>query len=186
MAIQFHCERCQSVLEALDDQRGKHCRCPGCGHTMQIPELLTDDLLESSDAPAEDQFSSSETNPYAEPLQPTQPQLPPPQSTENLLRPHRGESVLAFGLISLCFGLVGCACCFLFFPINIGFGIAAIVMSKTDLKLMDDQQMDPRGRGITQAGQICGLIGIVLSCLAVAQFVLTIALQVGAAGFGMR
>lgn len=66
---------------------------------------------------------------------------------------HRGELILVFGILSwfVC-------------PI---FGIVAWVMGNQDLAAMAAGQMDPSGRGLTQAGRIIsmihlGLIGVAL------------------------
>jgi len=64
------------------------------------------------------------------------------------MKPHRGTLILVFGILSL----VVCA------PL----GIAAWIMGSGDLKEMDAGTMDPSGRGNTQAGKICGIIGTIL------------------------
>lgn len=90
-------------------------------------------------------------------------------STE-LLRPHRGGMILAFGILSL----VVCGV----------LGPFAWVMGKADLAEMDGGRMDPDGRAITQAGYICGIIGTVLLCLGLVFFIiylLVMALVFGAA-----
>lgn len=61
------------------------------------------------------------------------------------MRPHRGVLILVFGILSLV------VCQF--------FGIAAWVMGNTDLEEMAWGRMDPRGRDLTNAGRICGMIG---------------------------
>lgn len=63
--------------------------------------------------------------------------------------PHRGGAVLALGIV----GLVVCFIC----------GIIAWVMGSSDLKAMAAGQMDPTGKGITQAGKICGMISVILA-----------------------
>jgi hypothetical protein len=64
------------------------------------------------------------------------------------MEPHRGTMILVLGLLSLLVcGLIG--------PF-------AWVMGKADLRKMDAGQMDPSGRGETQAGYICGLIATIL------------------------
>jgi hypothetical protein len=65
------------------------------------------------------------------------------------MKPHRGTLILVFGIL----GIVSC------FPL----GIAAWVMGKLDLKEMDAGTMDPSGRGNTNAGRICGMIGTLLA-----------------------
>jgi len=76
-------------------------------------------------------------------------ELPPMQQ---VLNPHRGGFVLALGIIGL-----------VFFP-GIIFSIMAWVMANRDLRQMNAGAMDPAGRGMTQAGKICGIIGTVLIC----------------------
>jgi hypothetical protein len=73
------------------------------------------------------------------------PQPSPPQP----LRPHRGGVVLALGIL----GIVVCFIC----------GIIAWVMGNNDLRDMAAGRMDPAGRGLTQAGKICGMISVILA-----------------------
>jgi hypothetical protein len=72
------------------------------------------------------------------------------------MKPHRGTLILVLGIL----GLVVCG------PL----GIAAWVMGSGDLKEMDAGKMDPAGRGTTQAGKICGIIGTILFVLALVVF----------------
>jgi hypothetical protein len=72
------------------------------------------------------------------------------------MKPHRGTLILVLGILSL----VVCG------PL----GIAAWVMGSGDLKEMDAGTMDPSGRGITQAGKICGIIGTILLIVALIVF----------------
>jgi len=67
---------------------------------------------------------------------------------QSSLRPHRGTLILVLGIL----GLVCCGIC----------GIIAWVMGKRDLQDMDAGTMDPSGQGMTQAGKICGMIGVIL------------------------
>jgi hypothetical protein len=73
------------------------------------------------------------------------------------MKPHRGTLILVLGIL----GLVVCG------PL----GIAAWIMGKGDLKEMDAGAMDPTGRGMTNAGKICGLIATILMCLAILAFI---------------
>jgi len=84
------------------------------------------------------------------------------------MKPHRGTLILIFGILSL----VICA------PL----GIAAWVMGSGDMKEMDAGTMDPSGRGTTQAGKICGMIGTILMIIGVVIFIL-LALLGGFAAF---
>ena len=64
------------------------------------------------------------------------------------LRPHRGTLILVLGILGL-------VCCFI-------CGIIAWVMGNNDLRDIDAGRIDPSGRGLTQAGKICGMIGVIL------------------------
>ena len=63
-----------------------------------------------------------------------------------ILEQHRGFMILVLGIMSI-------ICCNL-------LGIAAWVMANEDLARMDRGQMDSSGRGLTQAGKICGIIAL--------------------------
>jgi hypothetical protein len=69
------------------------------------------------------------------------------------MKPHRGTLILVLGIL----GLVICA------PLS----NAAWIMGSGDLKEMDAGTMDPSGRGNTQAGKICGIIGTILLIIGV-------------------
>jgi hypothetical protein len=73
-----------------------------------------------------------------------------------IMKPHRGTLVLVLGIL----GLVVCA------PL----AIAAWVMGSGDLKQMDAGTMDPAGRGTTNAGKICGIVGTILLILGIVIF----------------
>jgi Flp pilus assembly protein protease CpaA len=88
------------------------------------------------------------------------------------MKTHRGVLILVFGIL----GLVVCA----------PFGIAAWIMGSGDLKQMDAGQMDPGGRGMTQAGRICGIVATVLLAIGVVVGVLLFALGVLGAAASAR
>jgi len=68
--------------------------------------------------------------------------------TQQPLTPHRGTLILVLGILSI-------VCCFI-------CGIIAWVLANGDLKEMTAGKMDPSGRGLTNAGKICGIVGIVV------------------------
>lgn len=79
------------------------------------------------------------------PVSPLRVEGPPSQP----LKPHRGTVVLVLGIL----GIVVCFIC----------GIIAWVMGNGDLREMNAGIMDPSGRGMTQAGKICGMISVILT-----------------------
>ncbi len=99
-------------------------------------------------------------------------QFPPPisQSSGFGTAPHRGVLILVLGILSivLC-GLLG--------P-------AAWVMGNKDLAAIDAGRMDQTGRGMTQAGKICGIVGTVLVVLGVGIWLLIMVIGIGAAAVG--
>jgi predicted Zn finger-like uncharacterized protein len=72
--------------------------------------------------------------------------------------PHRGNLILIFGIISL----VAMAFCG---PLGLPFGVIAWVLGSRDLQKMNEGVMDPDGRGVTQAGKVCGIIGTIIDGL---------------------
>ena len=74
------------------------------------------------------------------------------------MKPHRGTLVLVLGIL----GLVVCG------PL----AIVAWVLGASDLKEMDAGTMDPTGRGTTNAGKICGIIGTILLILSIIAIVI--------------
>jgi hypothetical protein len=86
------------------------------------------------------------------------------------MKPHRGTLILILGIL----GLVVCG------PL----AIAAWVMGAGDLKEMDAGTMDPSGRGTTNAGKICGIIGTILLILGIVVFgiIFAFGLAAGLAG----
>ena len=71
-------------------------------------------------------------------------------------RPHRGGMILTFGILGIVL-----SCCI----VGLIFGIVAWVMGNGDLKSMQAGQMDSSGEGMTNAGKICGIIGVALAII---------------------
>ncbi len=67
------------------------------------------------------------------------------------MQPHRGTLILVLGILSI-----------IICPILAPF---AWMMGNKDLKAIDAGQMDPEGKGSTNGGKICGLIGTILLIL---------------------
>jgi len=86
--------------------------------------------------------------------------------------PHRGGMVLTLGIISvvsLVLDLLLACCCFpagwVTTLVGMGTGIPAWILGQRDLAKMRTGEMDPSGRGSTQGGWICGMIGTILNVL---------------------
>ncbi len=96
------------------------------------------------------------------------PAMPPlePGMQPTALRPHRGGAILALGIL----GLVVCFIC----------GIIAWVMGNTDLREMGAGRMDPSGRGLTNAGRICGIVSVILSCAGAAIWLIVVVVMAAA------
>jgi predicted Zn finger-like uncharacterized protein len=149
-------------------------------------ELTIDDLTSPPPASSIDspglvgaiELTPSMDDPPASPKPaiPPQPQRKPPRLRDDRLdvnipvirrmglrrdaEPDRGSTVLALGIISLAVIFFWCAA-----PVGAILGLAAWIMGQTDLRKMKRGQMDENGRGITQAGWICGILGTFLNCL---------------------
>ena len=102
------------------------------------------------------------------PQAPIGPQSPPQQP----LAPHRGGVILALGII-------GIVCCFI-------CGIIAWVMGNSDLREMAAGRMDRSGQGMTQAGKICGMIGVILWVITLVVQILLMVLWGGLGMFRFR
>jgi len=80
---------------------------------------------------------------------------------EQPMQPHHGAPILVLGIVSLL-----CSC--------FVAGIVAWVLANSDLREMDAGRMDPSGRGLTQAGKVCGIISVVLGIVAVITWTLLV------------
>lgn len=87
------------------------------------------------------------------------------QAPVQSVAPHRGVLILVLGIL-------GIVCCFI-------CGIIAWVMGNNDMREMDTGRMDPSGRGLTQAGKICGMVGVILTIVAIVMQVIFMLLGVG-------
>jgi hypothetical protein len=82
-----------------------------------------------------------------------------PRRLRNRFTPHRGGLVLALGLIAVVGGFSFCLPAIL--------GPVAWALGSWDLREIRDGRMDPEGRGMTQAGQVCGMVATGLLILGV-------------------
>jgi len=87
--------------------------------------------------------------------------VPPPAAPVVPVKPHRGTMILVFGIIGI---VLSPTCCLI---LGVPLAIAAWVMGSGDLSEMDAGRMDASGRGLTQAGKICGIVAVAISVLAI-------------------
>jgi hypothetical protein len=90
--------------------------------------------------------------------------IPQPRAA-SYISPHRGPLILALAIMSW----VSC-------PI---FGICAWVMGNADLREMRAGRMDTSGTGLTQAGQIIGMIHALITIIVIVVVVFLLLLGIG-------
>jgi hypothetical protein len=69
-------------------------------------------------------------------------------------------------------GILGLVCCFI-------CGIVAWVMGNNDLRDIDAGRIDPSGRGLTQAGKICGMVSVALQIVGLLIWLMIMAIGIG-------
>ena len=166
MPIEFQCSGCGNTLRVPDEHAGRQAKCPVCERISEVPLVSRpgdvprgDDFdLGGGDLPRSGDVSlGADDVPVGgggiPPLASDNPYESSQTYSSSLLQPHRGGLILTLGILSV-------LCCNL-------LGIAAWIMGNEDLNKMERGQMDPSGRGLTQAGKVLGIIAIVLMVLAI-------------------
>ncbi len=95
-------------------------------------------------------------------------QATPPTSSSSAGEPHRGVLILVLGILSI----VICAL----------IGPFAWQMGKGDLAKINAGQMDAEGKGLTQAGMICGIVGTVFLALWLLYIIFIVVIMIIGAG----
>ena len=149
MPIEITCSNCQAILRVADEHAGKSARCPQCSTVMPIPltplppENAWQETPTQYQSPQAQSHAAEDSNPYASPRA---------GSTTSLVA-HRGFLILILGIASIpCCGLIG---------------IPAIIMANEDLRKIDAGIMNPEGRGLTTAGKILGIIGLIVLAIGI-------------------
>ena len=93
------------------------------------------------------------------------------QAPVQSVAPHRGVLILVLGIL-------GIVCCFI-------CGIIAWVMGNNDMREIDAGRMDQTGRGLTQAGKICGMVGVILAIVVIVINLIFMLLGMGVGLFNM-
>jgi ribosomal protein L40E len=92
--------------------------------------------------------------------------------------PHRGQTVITLGVISVVCGGISMMGCPFLSVFGLGLGIPTWVMGQRDLKKMRSGVMDPRGEAQTRNGWVCGIVGTILSILGMLVLAFIITLEV--------
>jgi predicted Zn finger-like uncharacterized protein len=132
----IYCPQCERKLRVPDELRGRSVKCPTCGTIFtaasETAQLLSELPADAEDPPARYQDESAE-------------EIMLRRQGRIDLTPHRGTLILVLGILSIV------VCGFL--------GPVAWIMGSNDLRQMRAGRMDPDGKGITNGGRICGIIG---------------------------
>jgi hypothetical protein len=163
MPLVIRCENCRAALKLPEQYLGQEVRCPSCSRTFLAKEESPPaqppvrELERHEEAPrprrSDDEYDRRRRDDEDE-------DYPRPRRRyydDRFVEPHRGTSILTMGILSIVF--------FCFFPLAVGLGIGAIVMANNDLAKMRSGAMDRSGHGTTQAGLVCGVIGLVIEAL---------------------
>ena len=202
MPISIICSECQMKLQAPDTAAGKKIRCPACQTVIAVPEPeKLDELVEVDEATAvteapplpppplkkaawDDDTSPvrkrrDEDDDYEDDEDDDRPRRKKKRSRFDededddygsrrrriAHQPHRGVLILVLGIVSI---FASCFCPLVAWVV----GGYAINMSSADLNQMASRRMDSSGHGLTLAGKICGIVGVVLGFLvAIATYV---------------
>jgi predicted RNA-binding Zn-ribbon protein involved in translation (DUF1610 family) len=186
MPAVLSCSACGRRLKVRDALLGARVRCPFCGETFTATRKA-----DSDDKRGDRDASESSEETYAVQTEaspgPSRPSRPMEEGPEPLrrrrrrpvsapgdevddgrdIRPHRGPLILILGILSVvlsCIPLAGWV-----------LGAMSMSMGSNDERLMEDRWMDRSGRGMTKAGQICGIFGVFFASVV---FILALFLRV--------
>ena len=161
------CPQCKRKLRRPDAAEGQEVQCPACGTvftasaggTPPAPSNRREQVSDQPDLPELPPPTRVEYPPQADDEPPRRPRYRDYQPPRRYRVPHRGSSVLTLGILSLLSAL----CCPLFGAV---LGVLAASQGGSDLSQIRKGDMDREGEGLTQAGQVCGFLGIAFSILA--------------------
>lgn len=101
----------------------------------------------------------------------TPPPIGQPVSTGPLIQP---QPTSTKSIMALILGILSLVCCGFF------AGIPAIILGKSEIKLIDEGKITENNRTIAKVGLILGIVGTVLSALGFLFYVVVIALGLSA------
>ena len=163
MSVIVACRSCGRKLRVTDDLLGRKVQCPSCGEAFHAEDLPPEPSLDGNGFRADREngtplaqgprlemdnepgMEEDDDRPWERPAAAAGPPRLRTGARRGRADPGHRQSVLAGGRHFL--------------------GLAAWIMGAKDLKKMRKGQMDPQGQGTTQAGLICGIVGMVLNVL---------------------
>lgn len=169
MPLVIECPQCKRRLNVPDDLLGRRVKCPSCATEFEAVESVIPIDEGSESVAPEVRPPAPAPNPFA--YDEPQPRYPGGPEEGYSIAPHRGAIILTLGIVGLCM-----SCC----PLT-GWILGGIAMSmgNTDLYEMARNRMDRSGRGMTQAGKICGTIAVVIATVGAVLRCLGLMVQMG-------
>jgi hypothetical protein len=163
------CPKCDRKLRVPEENFGKMAQCPACQFTFVAQPPSNEPLpppLPPAVIPVEEEHDApqpSRRGGWFDEARRRRQQRDAGDGDLNFdydsgpRRSHRGGAVLALGILGIVFACI---------PILGGaLGLIAVSMASGDLQEMARRRMDRSGHSVTQAGQVCGIIAMVLSGL---------------------
>jgi hypothetical protein len=168
------CPACGRKLNLPEEYLGQTVRCPACDgqFTAELPEQSPPPrsaLRLEPEEPPDDRDRHERSSDYERPRRRRDDDYDDDYDDRyRYRRPHRGGTILTLGILGLALFWIPLAGWIL--------GGISLGMGNSDEVEMARGVMDREGKGLTQAGKICGLIAVILSTLA---FVSCCVLRVG-------
>jgi hypothetical protein len=167
------CPSCQRKLNLQEEYLGQTVQCPSCGgqFTAEVPESSPPPAPRPEpEEPPDDYDRRERSRDYERPRRRRRDNDYDDDYDDRYRhrRPHRGGVILTLGILGLALFWIPLAGWIL--------GGIALGMGNSDVLEMARGVMDREGKGMTQAGKICGLLAVILSTLA---FVSCCVLRVG-------
>lgn len=183
MPISIVCKHCEKNLKVAVEAAGKKIRCPACKGVITVADPTADEdgdgaygmeetraaaPSEEKAAPADQTEGDGDEN-YGvdEKREAEDEELRRERKREQkriddearkrrrrAIKPHRGNTILLLGILSIVFSCAFVVCWFL--------GWRAMSMANEDLYEMSSGRMDPAGESTTKTGKLCGIIGFIL------------------------
>jgi hypothetical protein len=153
----LNCPQCRRLLRVTEELIGRPVKCPVCGFTFSVPAAgegpqPVTEVSETYGSPAPNPLPGQDQSGWN--ADQGREERPWEEPGRRDAEPHRGGLVLALGILSIVTGVFG-----------LPLGLAAWIMGRRDLGKMRANRMDREGKGVTEAGMICGMVGTVFGTL---------------------